>query len=242
MVEIPPNLKPGEKEVHVIAHDEVCFHTNDLSKTEWVAGRDQPLRQKGRGRIIHVSDFILERTGRLSLTESEREAQMKLPSTPGSTVGESSVKISMPTGEAGEGMEKQGDAMMGKTKKGRKKKKSKDKPSGPTGTSASGRTFAENSNWDPRAVSEESFRLPSFDARRIIYPGANGDAWWDMPQLVAQVSPHFHHHNQCFIKRFRRKMPFLYSTTNFRMPEPSLSLIAHRPMSPTHQMPSLHTR
>ena len=30
--------------------------------------------------------------------------------------------------------------------------------------------------------------MPSFDARRIIYPGANGDAWWDMPQLLAQVS------------------------------------------------------
>ena len=78
MVEKPPTLKPGQKERHLIAHDEVCFHANDLSRMEWVAGGKQPLRQKGRGRIVHVSDFIMERTGRLCLTESEREAQMRL--------------------------------------------------------------------------------------------------------------------------------------------------------------------
>jgi hypothetical protein len=32
-----------------------------------------------------------------------------------------------------------------------------------------------------------SYRIPSFDAQRIIYPGANHDPWWDMPQLIAQV-------------------------------------------------------
>ena len=25
------------------------------------------------------------------------------------------------------------------------------------------------------------YRLSSFDARRIIYPGSNYDPWWDMP-------------------------------------------------------------
>lgn len=49
MVEQPPILGPGEKETHVIAHDEVCFHANHLSRTEWVADGKQPLRQKGRG-------------------------------------------------------------------------------------------------------------------------------------------------------------------------------------------------
>ena len=63
MVEKWPTLKPGDRECHVIAHDEACFHANDLSRVEWVAGREQPLRQKGRGRIVHVSDFIIERTG-----------------------------------------------------------------------------------------------------------------------------------------------------------------------------------
>ena len=48
--------------------------------------------------------------------------------------------------------------------------------------------------WNPNGSStgEGPYRLPSFDARRIIYPGANGDAWWDMPQLIAQVSVHLH--------------------------------------------------
>jgi len=70
MVETPPTLSPDKKEHHLIAHDEVCFHVNDLSRTEWVACGEQPLRQKGRGRIVHVSDFIIERTGRLSLTSA----------------------------------------------------------------------------------------------------------------------------------------------------------------------------
>lgn len=82
MVKKPPTLGPDKKERHLIAHDEVCFHANDLSRTEWVTHGEQPLRQKGRGRIVHVSDFIIERTGRLFLTESEREAQMKLPCAP----------------------------------------------------------------------------------------------------------------------------------------------------------------
>jgi hypothetical protein len=34
----------------------------------------------------------------------------------------------------------------------------------------------------------DSYQIPSFDARRIIYPGANYDPWWDMPQLIAQVN------------------------------------------------------
>ncbi|KAE9385106.1 hypothetical protein BT96DRAFT_1092754, partial [Gymnopus androsaceus JB14] len=32
-----------------------------------------------------------------------------------------------------------------------------------------------------------SYRIRSFEARRIIYPGANHDPWWDMKQLIAQV-------------------------------------------------------
>jgi hypothetical protein len=193
MVEKPPVLKPGEKETHVIAHDEVCFHVNDLSRTEWVAGGKQPLRQKGRGRIVHVSDFIIERTGRLCLTESEREAQTKLPCAPDvapkRSVGGSVETPDLPVKKI----------LDGKVRKERKKKETlPNKPSEPTGTSAKGRTFAENSDWSPNAVSvtgEGPYRLPSFDARRIIYPGANGDPWWDMPQLIAQVSAYLHPHD-----------------------------------------------
>lgn len=195
MVEEPPALKPGEKETHVIAHDEVCFHVNDLSRTEWVAGGKQPLRQKGRGRIVHVSDFIIERTGRLSLSESEREAQMRLPRAPdvaSAPTAPSPPKHLDEVSVATPGLPPPTkNASKEKVKKGRRRKIVLDEPSEPTGTMAGGRTFAENSNWNPNtslATGEEQYRLPSFDARRIIYPGANGDPWWDMPQLIAQVS------------------------------------------------------
>ena len=224
MVEKPPTLKPGQKERHLIAHDEVCFHANDLSQTEWVAGGKQPLRQKGRGRIVHVSDFIMERTGRLCLTESEREAQMRLPcaqKVEPTPAGPSELKpvietqlvaalntltINPMTTNANAKTEEAKVVTKGR-KKGVKKewKKTKgtppDGPTEPTGTSAKGRTFAENSNWNPGAsptMGEGPYRLPSFDARRIIYPGANGDPWWDMPQLVAQVSvrPVYHSYHK----------------------------------------------
>ena len=62
---------------------------------------EQPLRKKGRGRLIHVSDFINEEHGRLALQD--------------------------------------GDGNITR------------------------------------------------DARKIIYPGSNGDAWWDTQQLLVQV-------------------------------------------------------
>ena len=181
MVENPPVLRPRERKIHVIAHDEVCFHANDLSKTEWVSGGEQPLRQKGRGRIVHVSDFIIEQTGWLYLTGSEREAQMKLPPTPGVASAPLTTILEKPADVKG---------AKGKVRKERKKKLP-EKSTEPTGSSARGRTFAENSNWNPDMLSDSGegpYRLLSFDARRIIYPGANGDPWWDMPQLIAQVS------------------------------------------------------
>ena len=215
MVEKPPTLGPDEKERHLIAHDEVCFHANDLSRTEWVADGEQPLRQKGRGRIVHVSDFIIERTGRLCLTEREREAQMKLKCAPKAepapaepapaepseprTIGTQPVAASNtppthPTTGAAANLKKAAKERKKGVKKARKKKSKDlpvDEPVEPIGTSAGGRTFAENSNWNPGtspSTGEGPYRLPSFDARRIIYPGANGDPWWDMPQLIAQVS------------------------------------------------------
>lgn len=174
MVEKPPTLKPGQKEHHLIAHDEVCFHANDLSRTEWVAGGKQPLRQKGQGRIVHVSDFIMERTGRLCLTESEREVQMRLPcaqKVEPTPAGPSKLKpvietqlvaalntltINPMTTNANAKTEEAKAVTKGR-KKGVKKEQKKTKgtpPDGPTepiGTSAKGQTFAENSNWNPSA-------------------------------------------------------------------------------------------
>ena len=100
-----PNLRDGDRIHYPIFHDETCFHANDQAASLWMRDGEQPLRNKSRGRIVHVSDFILEHCGRLKLTEDE--------------LAKSDITVS--------------------------------------------------------------------DARKIIYPGANYDKWWDMPQLIDQV-------------------------------------------------------
>ena len=52
------------------------------------------------------------------------------------------------------------------------------------------RTLKQADGWvpPPPPATFKSYRLPRFDARQIIYPGANHDPWWDMSQLIAQVS------------------------------------------------------
>jgi hypothetical protein len=162
---------------------------------------EQPLRGKSRGRLVHVSDFIIEHSGRLCLDEAEIKVQERLPACPlpplpacvtkissnvqpeaelppvlvPDTQGESSVAL---TKGKGEGKSKQSKPKVKKKAKNTKK------------TTMEGRTYAAHqSNWvpPPPPVPFVSYRLPSYDARRIIYPGSNYDPWWDMPQLISQV-------------------------------------------------------
>lgn len=110
---VHPNLPPGVK-LHIgVAHDESGFHVNDLKKSGWLSESQQVLRKKGRGRLLHVSDFIVEATGRLALNEEQVAANNAKPP-------------------------------------------------------------------------EE--RLEVTDARRIIYPGKNTDPYWNLSQLMEQVS------------------------------------------------------
>jgi hypothetical protein len=68
---IEPNLGPGEC-LHVpIFHDESIFQANDLPRQVWVHDGRMPLRKKGQGRAIHVSDFIVEQSGRLTLSPAQ---------------------------------------------------------------------------------------------------------------------------------------------------------------------------
>ena len=78
---IPPNLQDGQKEHILIVQDESIFHANDLKRDLWLREGEQPLRQKGNGRAIHVSDFVTERTetGRLCLSEDQLKANSLLP-------------------------------------------------------------------------------------------------------------------------------------------------------------------
>ncbi|KAJ1300454.1 hypothetical protein OPQ81_005269 [Rhizoctonia solani] len=122
----PLPFKLPARKCRIIAafHDECCFHANDQTTSYWVREGQSVLRQKSRGRLIHVSDIIVEETGRLVLSEEEIKAQQALP---------------------------------------------------------------------------ENQCLQTYDARKIIYPGKNQAAYWDMPQLVAQVKD--------AIKIFKLKFP-----------------------------------
>ncbi|KAJ3978884.1 hypothetical protein F5890DRAFT_1559520 [Lentinula detonsa] len=98
---VPPILLPGEKEIIAQFHDESGLHALEYKSKVWLASGQSVLQKKGRGRIIHVSDFINQVDGRL--------------------------------------------------------------------------------------VHRNSAGTIVRDARRVIYPGSNGDAWWDTEQLLTQV-------------------------------------------------------
>ena len=98
---VAPTLREGEKEIIPQFHDESCLSVNDYKARAWLGPNQTILQKKGRGRLIHVSEFINPITGRLILHDAQ-----------GNIVDE---------------------------------------------------------------------------ARKIIHPGSNGDAWWDTEQLLAQV-------------------------------------------------------
>jgi hypothetical protein len=103
---IMPEPIEGQRRIIIQYHDESCFHANDDARNLWLRAGEQPLRKKGRGRLIHVSDFINEEDGRLVLMDADGK------------------------------------------------------------------------------ITE--------DARVIIYPGSNGDSWWDTKQLLAQITSAIH--------------------------------------------------
>ncbi|PCH44458.1 hypothetical protein WOLCODRAFT_154500 [Wolfiporia cocos MD-104 SS10] len=65
LTRVAPTLVPGETEVVAVFHDESCFHVNEYKRSAWLAEGQTILQRKGRGHLIHVSDFITSETGRL---------------------------------------------------------------------------------------------------------------------------------------------------------------------------------
>ncbi|KAJ7289606.1 hypothetical protein C8J57DRAFT_1213936 [Mycena rebaudengoi] len=113
-------------------------------------------------------------------------------------------------------------AKKGKAKKGKSKAGTSADPEAPK----QGRTYAEN-DWvpPPPPAPYTAYQIPSFDARRIIYPGANHDPWWDMPQLIAQVKD--------AIKIFDVKYPdgvavFIFDCSSAHEAFSSDALLAHK--------------
>ncbi len=76
---IPPTLLLGEKEHVLIVQDETVFHTNEYRQRTWLTREQQPIRKKGGGRAVHVSDFICKTIGRIKLSEEQIHEQLKLP-------------------------------------------------------------------------------------------------------------------------------------------------------------------
>jgi len=76
---IEPTLGLGDK-LHVsIYHDESICRSNELRCRVWVRNGKMPLRKKGEGCAIHISDFIGEQTGRLVLNEAQCRTNSQLP-------------------------------------------------------------------------------------------------------------------------------------------------------------------
>jgi len=77
-----PDIECGAVKRHIlVTHDESTFHANDDKKHGWGPEGEQPLKKKGRGRGLMVSDFLLDTVGRLAVSEEEYTA-MKEPSFP----------------------------------------------------------------------------------------------------------------------------------------------------------------
>jgi hypothetical protein len=51
----------AKKEHIPVYQDESIFHTSESRRRAWLKDGQQPLKKKGNGQAIHVSDFITER-------------------------------------------------------------------------------------------------------------------------------------------------------------------------------------
>ncbi|POV96989.1 hypothetical protein PSHT_14830 [Puccinia striiformis] len=74
---VHPEVLGSNKETVFIFHDESTVHAKEKSKLAWLLPGTSKIRSKNVGRLIHISDFILETTGRLKLSDEQfQEAQM----------------------------------------------------------------------------------------------------------------------------------------------------------------------
>src|SRR6266487_3192510 len=69
----------GERELIFVTHNECIFYSNDGKRRIWVTDRQMPLRKKGNGRSIMVSEFLSEACDRLKLSEKESTEHPNIP-------------------------------------------------------------------------------------------------------------------------------------------------------------------
>ena len=79
MKRIPPILEPNEKEIILITHDECIFYSNDGKRGVWAKSGELPLRKKGNGRSIMISEFLTDECGRLKLNPQQHQENPSIP-------------------------------------------------------------------------------------------------------------------------------------------------------------------
>lgn len=72
-IPVDPQLLNGKKRTVFCFHDESTVHANERPKYAWLPDNMNELRKKGRGRLIHNSDWIVEdrSTGRLTISPQD---------------------------------------------------------------------------------------------------------------------------------------------------------------------------
>ena len=70
------NLPEGGRWVVIVTHDESTFNVNDGRRQMWLQDEENPLRPKGNGKGIMVSEFLTPR-GRLKIPESVSDDQLE---------------------------------------------------------------------------------------------------------------------------------------------------------------------
>ena len=76
---ISPSLQSGQRPRILVTHDESCFSSHDGKSTIWMDANDRPLRPKGQGRSIMVSEFLCECHGPMKLNEAQRVQHPEIP-------------------------------------------------------------------------------------------------------------------------------------------------------------------
>jgi hypothetical protein len=59
-IEMAPVLESSQRLLVLVTHDKSCFSSHDGKATIWMDANDWPLRPKGQGRSIMVSEFLCE--------------------------------------------------------------------------------------------------------------------------------------------------------------------------------------
>jgi len=79
MIQINPEI-PNNQQLHIfVTHDECLFYANDDRPIVWTPIGEPPLRKKGQGKSIMISEFLLETIGCLKLTSEQSLLNPNIP-------------------------------------------------------------------------------------------------------------------------------------------------------------------